>query len=309
MLVAVVVLAVLAGVLAVLLVRERRRAGAAREAARAEAERLSQELVAATGRAEDAAAARDEADAARDAAAERATAAEDAFVTAHEALAAAEERALVAERLAQQAGESAEAAADRAIEVESERLALLASLHEAETRRAELAAEVAPLRERLLALDAASRRALEADRAGIEAAALWDLELARSERTWRHSVAASPDGPGPFGDTDDPLRTAVEIEVAALREDVGAAMELTWDTDVTDPARCLTILRLTQELLAAAARDQQAVILRAHQEPGGEVVLHLSVPEDHAPLEIDPPPLQGHLVSVLREDGLQVTVR
>ncbi|MEM7275820.1 MAG: hypothetical protein AAF547_22280, partial [Actinomycetota bacterium] len=42
---------------------------------------------------------------------------------------------------------------------------------------------------------------------------LWDLEVARSERAWRNSVAINPvDDPSPFESTQDPLRTAVEIE-------------------------------------------------------------------------------------------------
>ena len=46
---------------------------------------------------------------------------------------------------------------------------------------------------------------------------LWGLELARSERQWRNSVAIDPMGePSPFDATDDPVREAVEIEAAAL---------------------------------------------------------------------------------------------
>lgn len=305
MVVAVAALAVLAGLLALLLVRERRRA----VAAHADAERLRVDLDTARATADEATAS---------AAAARADA-----EAAHAEAETQSARADTAEAAADQAHAQAEAAGDRAVEAESERLTLLGSLSATEQQladavdaaaaaiaeRDELTGQVVPLRERLLELEAQSSRTLTDHRPGIEAEALWQLELARSERTWRHSVAAAPDGPGPFVAADDPLRTAVEIEVAALREDVGAAMELTWDTDVDDPARCLTVLRLAQELLSAAAREQQAVVLDGRQEPDGAVVLHLTVPEGHPPLSIGVPPLPDHLVSVRTDDGLQVTVR
>lgn len=288
---AVVVLALLSGLLAVLLVLGRRRAAAALRSCQEDAARVAEDL----------ATARHDADDARRRAAD------------------AEERATDAEA---RAADDAAAARSEVDSAQADREAALASLAAAEDQiataqaaataaadeRDDLTAQATELRERLLALEAASRETLDAHRPGIEAEALWLLELARAERTWRHSVAASPDGPGPFGDTDDPLRTAVEIEVAALREEVGVAMELEWHTHIDDPARCLTVLRLTQELLAAAAREQQAVVLRAHQD-GDDVVLVLGVPEGHAPLTLEVPPVADHLVSVRSDDGLHVTVR
>src|SRR5690606_12686618 len=45
-----------------------------------------------------------------------------------------------------------------------------------------------------------------------DAAALWALEIARSERRWQLSVSPGMDLPSPFEDTDDALRLAVEVE-------------------------------------------------------------------------------------------------
>ncbi|WP_195210531.1 hypothetical protein [Actinomarinicola tropica] len=291
---AVVVLALLSGLLAVLLLVQRRRSTAALDACRADAGLVADELAATRSNAADT---------------ERRAAEAEARAEAAERRAADAEASAAATRAdADRASGDREAALASLAAAEDQIAAAQATAAAATTERDEVAAQVVELRERLLALDAASRRTLDAHRPGIEAEALWQLELARAERTWRHSVAASPDGPGPFGETDDPLRTAVEIEVAALREEVGVAMEVDWDATVDDPARCLTVLRLTQELLAAAAREQQAIVLRAHEE-GGEVVLVLSVPEGNPPLEIEVPPLAEHLVSVRSGDDLRVAVR
>jgi hypothetical protein len=125
--------------------------------------------------------------------------------------------------------------------------------------------------------------------------ALWALELARSERTWRHSVAPVPVGPSPFTQAADPLRLAVEVEAAALREEVGAPLEIRWQAEVDDPARCLLVLRLAQELLAAAARQAGAAVLEVRGS--GEVVLDLTG-EDGEPVEVEAPPVPAGLVRV-----------
>lgn len=120
-------------------------------------------------------------------------------------------------------------------------------------------------------------------------ATLWRLELARSERTWRHSVAILPDGPSPFADTDDPLRLAVETEAAALHEDVGANLAVQWDvdTDLDDPARLLLLLRTAQELLAVAAREDADVTLRA--EPGDDGIVLSLTADDGSTVDLPEP--------------------
>jgi hypothetical protein len=142
------------------------------------------------------------------------------------------------------------------------------------------------------------------------AAVLWALELARSERTWRHSVAPLPLSESPFPEADDPLRLAVEVEAAALREEVGAPLEVRWSAEVTDPTRSLVVLRLAQELLAGAARAGEAAVL----DVGGtdpEVVLHLAPADDEAaPVTVEPPAVPGGVVSATTaDDGLRLVVR
>lgn len=92
---------------------------------------------------------------------------------------------------------------------------------------------------------------------------LWNLELARTERVWRNSVAIDPTSEtSPLDGSDNPLRQAIEIEAAALREDVGALIDVEWKAGaVESSARRLVVLRLAQEMLASAARAPGATSL------------------------------------------------
>ncbi len=92
---------------------------------------------------------------------------------------------------------------------------------------------------------------------------LWNLELARTERLWRNSVAIDPTSDhSPLDEADNPLRQAIEIEAAALREDVGALIDVDWQAEAVDSsARRLVVLRLAQEMLASAARAPGATKL------------------------------------------------
>lgn len=138
---------------------------------------------------------------------------------------------------------------------------------------------------------------------------LWDLEMARSERTWRHSVAINPENdPNPFDETDDPVRLAVEIEAAALRETVGSFITVDWQaTPVVDTARRQLVLRVAQEMLAAASREPAASTLTVHGE--GELVLELTQTDDDQIINLIPPTIDSDLVEVQSAQGLRITVR
>ena len=141
-------------------------------------------------------------------------------------------------------------------------------------------------------------------------ATLWSLELARSERTWRTSVAANPfASPTPFETTDDPVRTAVEVEASALRENVGAFLSLDGQVaPVTDPARAHLIVRIAQELLEAAARNPEPLRLVATGDH--EVTLRLEPLEPTGkPINLIPPVTANEGVQVDATDGLNVTVK
>ncbi len=121
-----------------------------------------------------------------------------------------------------------------------------------------------------------------------DAATLWKLELARSERTWRYSVAILPDDPSPYVSTDDPLSLAIETEVRALRDDVGAFLTAEVQPHLTDdPATAHLVLRLAQELLAQAARlDEPSHLVVGHSSETS-IALTIRAIEDGDVLHID----------------------
>jgi len=163
------------------------------------------------------------------------------------------------------------------------------------------------------------------------AAALWELELLRSERTWRTSVAPNPAAThSPFDGIDDPVRLATEIEASALRENVGTSVGVIWETSpISDPGRSHLVLRVAQELLEAAARSSEPFELTVEtvvteptktdaddssgldevkdggSEPTETLKLHLT-PVDEGPVEdllnFIPPRITSELVDV-SEDG------
>ena len=148
------------------------------------------------------------------------------------------------------------------------------------------------------------------DGRAIDPELLWSLEMTRSERTWRHSVAVDPDGPSPFPDALDPLKMAVEVEAAAMREEVGAFITVQWDAEaVADPIRRLLVLRIANELLAAASREPQPFLMSARGSD--DVVIELrSSEEGDSPIRVDPPRFGTDVMSFVSDErGVTVTVR
>jgi len=143
----------------------------------------------------------------------------------------------------------------------------------------------------------------------IRAATLWDLELARSARTWLTSVATNPDAQStPFDDAENPVRTAVEIEAAALREDVGASVGVDWQAGtIEDPARCHLVLRLAQEMMATAAREASPTKLTV--EGDDEVSLHIEADgeADDSVITLSPLKIANDLVTT-SDRGLVVNL-
>ena len=116
---------------------------------------------------------------------------------------------------------------------------------------------------------------------------LWALEQARSERTWRQSVAV---GEGSFLDgADDPLLAALQVELDAAREDVGAIVELEADlpTAVT-PAGSVLVLRAAQELLARSMKTAEETTLRVQVDGDDVVVTVVATDEEGAPVAVEP---------------------
>lgn len=163
--------------------------------------------------------------------------------------------------------ETATARAERADALEREK--------RAKREAAEVSTRLAEEREARAAAEAAraEAEAAAADRDGGDVAALWELALAASRRTWEVSVAPTPGMPSPLEGAVDPLRAAVEIEVDAAREEAGAAIDLEWHGDaVAPPAVALPALSIVQELVARIAKASEDAVLRVTSEPGGVTV-------------------------------------
>lgn len=141
---------------------------------------------------------------------------------------------------------AAERARDEALErVQRSRrdAAEVANRLSAETAaRASVEAELVAIREELAAAESTG--------ADGTVEQLWQLALRRAEQTWRLSVAIDRTGPSPLADTEDPFRTAVEIEVDAAREEAGAVIEIEWVGDAPVPAhRAAVGLALVRDLV------------------------------------------------------------
>lgn len=180
-------------------------------------------------------------------------------------------RRLTAERQRNSAAETAAAAATASLsaQAESERQARVEADQLRETATAEAADAVQARDVATLEAAAAIERARLADErstevfAGFDPQLIWDLEQARSERLWRLSLALGPDLDSVFQGEPDPLRVALQVEVDASREEVGAIVEL--DAELPSnltPAGAVLVLRSTQELLATVVRRCESTTVR-----------------------------------------------
>lgn len=181
---------------------------------------------------------------------------------------------LTAERTRAEAAEVARDAAEAA------RDAAEAGRTEAEARSAEVTQQIA----------AAEARAAEAAaRNGIDPDLLWTLERARSERTWRQSVALGASPESLFDGVDHPLREALQVELDAAREDVGAIVELEMDVPPTvSAAGSMLVLRSAQELLVRAFKAAEETTLHVHADGSDVVVTVVATDEEGAAVTVEP---------------------
>jgi FtsZ-interacting cell division protein ZipA len=164
----------------------------------------------------------------------------------------------------------------------------------AATRATDAEAEAAAARADADRIDAArqeaeARAAEAAARNGLDPELLWTLEQARSERTWRQSVAVGPESTSVLAGAENPLREALQVELDAAREDVGAVVELDAELPVAvTPAGSVLVLRAAQELLARAVKtaEETTLVIRTH---GDDVVVTVvAIDEDDQPVAIEP---------------------
>ncbi|MET0579251.1 MAG: hypothetical protein ABW122_11385 [Ilumatobacteraceae bacterium] len=209
------------------------------------------------------------------AALERAAAEEraaDALRQAEERAADAEQRLTAAEERAAGFEEQVTATEERLVAAEERVVVTEERVTEAEQRVDELAAQVAAA----------------VSGTGIDPDLLWVLEQARSERTWRHSVAPGPDSPSVFATASSPLREALLVELDAAREDIGAIVELDADLPPTvTAAGSVLVLRATQELLAGVVRRAEETTVRVYADGADLVVTLHPLDDEGRPVTVD----------------------
>lgn len=110
------------------------------------------------------------------------------------------------------------------------------------------------------------------------ATAMWDLELERSYRQWRDVIVPSK-ARTPWGDISigQQLAFAIAQEVERLRDEVGVSITFDGGLDlVTDAEVALGVLRISEELLALAAKKADEVTVSVDQgdDPSIVVALH-----------------------------------
>jgi hypothetical protein len=159
-----------------------------------------------------------------------------------------------------------------------------------EQTRTELATAVEERDHAQARADEAQARADQlAVRSGVDAELLWSFEQARSERTWRHSVALGPETPSVFLGAADPLREALQVELDAAREEVGAVVELEAELPPgISTAGSVLALRAAQELVARAVKVAEETTLQVRPDGHDLLVTVDARDEDGANVTIEP---------------------
>ncbi len=126
----------------------------------------------------------------------------------------------------------------------------------------------------------------------VDAAFLWALERARSERTWRQSVALSPDDESVLDNAENPLIEAIRVDLEAAREEVGVVVDLDADLPrMPTAAGSLLTLRAAQELLASVVRHSESSVVRVRAD-GDDVIITVAAVDEHGE-SVVPQPLDG----------------
>ncbi|CAN5682176.1 hypothetical protein BH24ACT5_BH24ACT5_11480 [soil metagenome] len=202
------------------------------------------------------------------------------------------------------ASTAAAEAVTRADEVTRRHAELQVARDAADERVRAMEQQIADAQARLL--DVERRAADAARRAGVDPDVAWELERARSERTWRFSVSPGPHVESTLAAAAEPLVEALQIELDAAREDVGAVVDL--DASIPadlSPAASVLTLRLAQELLADVVRRSESTVLHVHDDDADLVIRVESVDADGKPVLPRPLPLDTAAIE-LAPDGVRL---
>lgn len=197
----------------------------------------------------------------------------------------------------------------------------------AEAERDEASTRVAALEEEVRAASATLQSAVrtrdeaidEANRvrsmleSRVDAEPLWALELARLERRWHVSVAPGIDLTSPLteGRPADRPRIALEIIAAAIREETGTRIAITWQlTNELPTTAALLTVRAGDEMLAAAASLCEDAELQV-TDRDGRITLSLEAADgEGVPVELPPITFATGLerTAGLEIDGTRVSI-
>ncbi len=129
--------------------------------------------------------------------------------------------------------------------------------------------------------------------APVDAAAadiLWALALERVERTWRTSISLGIEDASPLVDSDDPLRTAVEIEIEAAHEEAGAAIDLQWTAEgPVAPATALVVLGVIESVIQSLAKTAATTTIDVRAAGDGVEVAFAATDDDGTSIVLDLP--------------------
>ncbi len=209
---------------------------------------------------------------------------------------ATKERA-AAEVLATERAERARLAEERAATIAAEALTESDARRRADERAEEAEAAIASYR----------KEAAASTTGGVAADVLWILEQARSERTYRFSVAPGPDSPSVFAGTSDPFLAALQVELDAAREDVGAVVEL--DAEIPGGltlAATVLALRAAQELVADVVRRSEETTLHIGAD-GTDLVIDVESFDEHGHAVLPTPlPIPASTAVTVTPKGVRV---
>jgi hypothetical protein len=120
-------------------------------------------------------------------------------------------------------------------------------------------------------------------------------------------VAPHPETPSVFTESANPLLAAVQVELDAAREDVGAVVEL--DADLPDEltvSASVLALRATQELLADIVRRSEESTVRIGVV-GTDLVVDIdAIDEDGRPVLPNPLPLPQSAAVEVTATGVRI---
>jgi hypothetical protein len=185
-------------------------------------------------------------------------------------------------------------------QAEAQRKTLESRLARVETRNKQAEAKAQAMTSRARELEKELAEAVARRDEKAMANAMWALELERSYRQWRDVIVPDPTSARPFeATTGQQLAFAVSQEVERLREEVGVSIRFEGTLAVDLEAEtALGALRISEELLALAAKSADEIVVRVDQPEDGNAAVSVTV--DCAGWETESDPVATDLMTTVQ---------